>query len=109
MTRTPTVRRPMPRAVPIALMTALVAVALMGVLLPGASAASTGPHFGPNVQVDRPPAYSAGAPSLKVGSDGVAYLAFTGWGGSVTQTERFFTQSLARGQTVTAPPRGNTH
>src|SRR6266542_4152260 len=61
MTRTPTARRPMPRAVPIALMAALVAIALMGVLLPSASAAPTGPHFGPNVQVDRPPAYSAGA------------------------------------------------
>src|SRR6266542_4152259 len=39
MTRTPTARRPMPRAVPIALMAALVAIALMGVLLPSASAA----------------------------------------------------------------------
>ncbi len=107
MTRTPTARRPMPRAVPIALMAALVAIALMGVLLPSASAAPTGPHFGPNVQVDRPPAYSAGAPSLKVGSDGVAYLAFTGWGGSVTQADIFFTKSLDGGQTWTTPVRVN--
>src|SRR6266516_574885 len=107
MTRTPTASRPMPRALPIALMTALVAVALMGVLMPSASAASIGARFGPNVQVDRPPAYSAGAPSLKVGSDGVAYLAFTGWGGSVTQADIFFTKSLDGGQTWTTPLRVN--
>ena len=107
MTRAPTPRRPMPRAVPIAVMTAILAAAFIGVLLPAASAALTAPHFGPNVQVDRPPAYTAGTPSLKVGSDGVAYLAFAGWGGSITQTDIFFTKSLDGGQTWTIPVRVN--
>src|SRR6266511_2161389 len=107
MTRPPTPRRPMIRALSIALMIAVVAVAMIGLLLPAASAAPTGPHFGPNVQVDRPPAYTAASPSLKVGSDGVAYLAFTGWGGSVTQSDIFFTKSLDGGQTWTTPVRVN--
>src|SRR6266545_2043322 len=107
MTRAPTPRRPMIRALSIALMIAVVAVAMIGLLLPAASAAPTGPHFGPNVQVDRPPAYTASSPSLKVGSDGVAYLAFAGWGGGVTQADIFFTKSLDGGQTWTTPVRVN--
>ncbi len=107
MSRAPTPRAPMPRAVSIALMTAIVVVALLGVLVPAASAAPAAPHFGPNVQVDRPPAYTAAAPSLKVGSDGVAYLAFAGWGGSTTQSDIFFTKSLDGGQTWTTPVRVN--
>ncbi len=107
MTRAPTPRRPMIRALSIALMIAVVAVAMIGLLLPAASAAPTGPHFGPNVQVDRPPAYTAASPSLKVGSDGVAYLAFAGWGGGVTQADIFFTKSLDGGQTWTTPVRVN--
>src|SRR3989454_10310151 len=62
-------------------------------LVPPAAAAPAVPYFGPATIVDGPPAYWAAEPSLAVGSDRVAYLAFTGWGGAVTQSDIFFTKS----------------
>jgi len=84
----------------------LFAVALMGFLVPPAAAAPAAPYFGPAMIVDGPPAYWAAEPSLAVGSDGVAYLAFTGWGGSVTQSDIFFTKS-SNGRTWSVPIRVN--
>jgi len=81
-------------------------VALMGLLMPSAAAAPAAPYFGPATIVDGPPAYGAAEPSLAVGSDGVAYLAFTGWGGSVTQSDIFFTKS-SDGRTWSVPVRVN--
>ncbi len=90
-----------------AVMIAVAAVALIGLSAPKASAASTVPYFGPNVQVDQPPAYTAGTPSLAVGTNGVAYLAFAGWGGTTTQSDIFFTESADGGRTWTTPIRVN--
>jgi PKD repeat protein len=84
----------------------LFAVALMGLLMPTAAAAPSAPYFGPARIVDQPPAYTAGNPSLAVGSDGVEYLAFAGWGGSTTQSDIFFTKST-NGGTWTVPYRVN--
>src|SRR3989442_11774694 len=47
------------RTIPIGVVTALLAVALMAFLMPSAAAAPVAPHFGPNVQIDVPPAYRA--------------------------------------------------
>jgi PKD repeat protein len=84
----------------------LFAVALMGLLAPTAAGAPVAPYFGPAGIVDRPPAYSATTPSLAVGSDGVAYLAFAGWGGAATQSDIFFTKS-SDGRTWSVPIRVN--
>src|SRR2546428_11759835 len=73
---------------------------------PPAGAPPAAPYFGPAMIVDGPPAYWAAEPSLAVGSDGVAYLAFTGWGGSVTQSDIFFTKS-SNGRTWSVPIRVN--
>ncbi len=84
----------------------LFAVAFIGLLMPTATAAPVAPYFGPAGIVDRPPAYTASAPSLAVGSDGVAYLAFAGWGGAMTQSDIFFTKS-SDGRTWSVPIRVN--
>ncbi len=107
MQRTPTPRvSPAIRMFPIGIVTALFAVALLGFLMPAASAAPASPYFDPAVQVDRPPAYTASNPSLAVGSDGVEYLAFAGWGGSTSQSDIFFTKST-NGRTWIVPIRVN--
>src|SRR5256885_2484193 len=85
---------------------ALLASALVGVSNPGAGAAPATPHFGPNVMITQAPAYTAGNPSIAVGSDGVAYLAFAGWAGPTTGTDVFFTKS-SNGRTWTIPVRVN--
>ncbi len=95
------------RTIPIAVVTALLAVAFLGAIAPTASAAPAAPYFGPAVQVDRVPAYTAANPSLAVGTDNVVYLAFAGWGGTTTQTDVFFTKSTNGGRTWTAPVRVN--
>lgn len=95
------------RTLPIAIITALLAVAFLGAIAPAASAAPAAPYFGSNVQVDRPPAYTAYNPSLAVGTDGVVYLAITGWGGATTQSDVFFTKSTDGGRTWTLPIRVN--
>src|SRR5437879_12815886 len=58
---------------------ALFASAILGVSNPGAGATPAPPHFGANVMLTQAPAYTVGNPSIAVGSDGVAYLAFAGW------------------------------
>ena len=85
---------------------ALLASALIGVSNPGAGATPATPHFGPNVMITQAPAYTAGNPSIAVGSDGVAYLAFAGWAGPTTGTDVFFTKS-SNGRTWMPPVRVN--
>src|SRR5207244_3865195 len=78
----------------------------LGVSNPVAGTAPATPHFGPNVMITQAPAYTAGNPSIAVGSDGVAYLAFAGWAGPTTGTDVFFTKS-ANGRTWMPPVRVN--
>src|SRR5438309_130984 len=85
---------------------ALFASAILGVSNPGAGATPATPHFGPNVMITQAPAYTAGNPSIAVGSDGVAYLAFAGWAGPTTGTDVCFTQS-ANGRSWIPPVRVN--
>src|SRR6266550_2115816 len=85
---------------------ALLASATLGVSNPGAGATPATPHFGPNVMITQAPAYTAGNPSIAVGSDGVAYLAFAGWAGPTTGTDVFFTKS-SNGRTWMPPVRVN--
>ncbi|HYT00768.1 MAG TPA: PKD domain-containing protein [Thermoplasmata archaeon] len=103
----PASRVPSVRLFSTAMMIALFAASLFVFMMPAASAAPPPPYFGPNVQVDRVPAYTAGNPSLAVGSDGVAYLAFAGWGGTVSQTDIFFTKSSDGGLSWATPVRVN--
>src|SRR2546425_12186524 len=95
MVRVPTVHVRATRRVILGAIVPLLAVALMGLLVPPAAAAPAAPYFGPATIVDGPPAYWAAEPSLAVGSDRVAYLAFTGWGGGVTPSDVFFPKSSA--------------
>ena len=106
MVRVTTVHVPATRRMILGAIVPLFAVAMMGLLMPSAAAAPAAPYFGPATIVDGPPAYGAAEPSLAVGSDGVAYLAFTGWGGSVTQSDIFFTKS-SDGRTWSVPVRVN--
>jgi chitodextrinase len=106
MSRVPTHRTAVRRTILLALMTALLAAAFLGALAPNAAAAPVTPYFGPNVQVDQAPAYAGSTPALAVGSDGVVYLAFQGWGGATTQNDIFFTKSTD-GRTWTVPLRVN--
>jgi chitodextrinase len=94
------------RSLPLAIVAALLAVSLLGVLGPSARAAPTPPFFSPAVQVDQAPAYAAGTPSLLMGSDGWTYVAYAAWGGPVTGTDVFFSKSRD-GRTWTAPARVN--
>ena len=94
------------RMVPIIAVIALLTVAVLAVFNSAAAAAPATPHFGPNVMITQTPAYTAGNPSIAVGSDGVAYLAFAGWAGPTTGTDVFFTKS-ANGRTWTPPVRVN--
>src|SRR3989475_8047978 len=82
------------------------ASAILGVSNPVVGAAPATPHFGPNVMITQAPAYTAGNPSIAVGSDGVAYLAFAGWAGPTTGTDVFFTKS-SNGRTWMPPVRVN--
>src|SRR5947207_13402678 len=85
------------------IMIALVAVALLGVIATPAAAGPAAPYFGAMVRVDQAPGYQGGQSSMAIGSDGVVYLAYSGWGGSTTGTDGFFTKS-SNGRTWTAPP-----
>src|SRR3989454_4587917 len=93
MVRVPTVHVRATRRMILGAIVPLLAVALMGLPVPPAAAAPAAPYFGPATIVDGPPAYWAAEPSLAVGSDRVAYLAFTGWGGGLTQSDIFFTHA----------------
>src|SRR2546422_10380218 len=108
MVRVPTVHVRATRRMILGAIVPLLAVALMGLLVPPAAAAPAVPYFGPATIVDGPPAYWAAEPSLAVGSDRVAYLAFTGWGGSGTQSDIFFTKS-SDGRTRSLPIPVNNH
>ncbi|TMA08030.1 MAG: hypothetical protein E6J94_03375, partial [Methanobacteriota archaeon] len=65
-------------------MIALVAGALLGVIATPAAAGPAAPYFGAMVRVDQAPGYQGGQSSMAIGSDGVVYLAYSGWGGSTT-------------------------
>jgi chitodextrinase len=90
----------------LAVVAALLAVTLLGILGPSARAAPTPPFFSPTVQLDQAPAYAGGTPSLAVGTDGWTYVGFAGWGGPVTGTDVFFTKSRDD-RTWTTPLRVN--
>src|SRR5688572_2367727 len=94
------------RALSIGILAALLMAIFLGVAAPTAAAAPTAPYFGPNVPVNQPPAYAGSTTSLEIGSDAVAYLAFTGWGGTTTQNDIFFSKS-SDGRTWTVPIRVN--
>src|SRR2546425_9498746 len=91
------------RVFPIVAVALVLAMALMAAVTPNARAAPAVPHFGPNVQVDQAPGYLGGQPSLKVGSDGVLYVAYSGWGGPATGTDIFFTKSATGGRSLKIP------
>src|SRR5439155_1340573 len=88
------------------IMIALVAVALLGVIATPAAAGPAAPYFGAMVRVDQAPGYQGGQSSMAIGSDGVVYLAYSGWGGSTTGTDVFFTKS-SNGRSWTVPLRVN--
>ena len=108
MSRVPTLRTTARRTILLSMVTALIAAAVLGAFAPSTAAAPPliAPYFGPNVQVDRAPAYTGSTPALAVGSDGVVYLAFNGFGGATTQNDIFFTKSTD-GKTWTVPLRVN--
>lgn len=99
------------RIIPIGIVTALLAMAMLAFLTPSAAAAPVAPYFGPNVQIDVPPVYRASffgpSPSIGAGTDGVAYLAFAGWSGSTTGDDIYFTKSSDGGRTWSMPIRVN--
>src|SRR5207249_10512247 len=70
------------RTIPIGVVSALLAVAMLAFLVPSAAAAPVAPRFGPNVQIDAPPGNRASlpgpSPSLAAGTSGVVHLAFAG-------------------------------
>jgi PKD repeat protein len=82
-----------------------VAVAILPMLATPAAAAPSGPHYGPSMLVAQVPGLVSPNPSIAVGSDGVVYLAYAGWGGT-TQSDIYFTKS-SDGRTWTAPLRVN--
>src|SRR2546428_14124069 len=91
----------------------LLSVAILSFLMPPAVAASVAPYFGPNVQIDVPPAYRASfsfpvpPPSIAAGPDGAVYLAFAGRSGSSTGADIFVTKSLNHGPSCSTPVRVN--
>ena len=99
------------RMFPFAIVSALLAVAILAFLVPSVAAAPTPPYFGPNVQIDVPPVYRASffgpSPSIAAGTDGVVYLAFAGWSGSTTGDDIYFTKSLNGGRSWSTPMRVN--
>src|SRR3989475_11828952 len=99
------------RTIPVGIVTALLAVAMLSFLMPSAAAAPVAPHFGPNVQIDVPPVYRASffgpSPSIAAGTNGVVYLAFAGWSGSTTGDDIDFTMSLDGGRSWSPPIRVN--
>jgi len=101
------------RTIPIGVVAALLTVAMLAFLMPSAAAAPAPPYFGPNVQIDVPPAYRASfffpvpPPSIAAGTDGAVYLAFGGWSGSATADDIYFTKSLNDGRSWFTPVRVN--
>src|SRR2546427_8687382 len=99
------------RTIPVGVVTALLAVAVLSFLMPSPAAAPGAPHFGPNVQIDVPPVYRASffgpAPSIAAGTNGVVYLPFAGWSGSTTGDDIDFTMSSDGGRSWSPPIRVN--
>src|SRR2546426_203318 len=99
------------RTIPIGVVSALLAVAMLAFLVPSAAAAPVAPHFGPNVQIDVPPVYRASffgpSPSIAAGTNGVVFLAFAGWSGSTTGDDIDFTMSSDGGRSWSTPIRVN--
>src|SRR3989454_2137113 len=99
------------RTIPVGVVTALLAVAMLSFLMPSAAAAPVAPHFGPNVQIDVPPVYRASffgpSPSIAAGTNGVVYLAFAGWSGATTGDDIDFTMSSDGGRSWSTPIRVN--
>lgn len=88
----------------------ILAFAAVGFLAFGPSTAAAepvAPYFGPNVRVDTLPAYTAYTASIAAGTNGVVYMAFSGWGGSSTWIDLFFSKSADGGRTWTVPIRVN--
>src|SRR3989475_144998 len=102
-----------PRMIPLGITAVLLSVAILAFLMPPAVAASVAPSFGPNVQIDVPPAYRASfsfpvpPPSIAAGTDGAVYLAFGGWSGSPTGDDIYVTKSLNDGRSWISPVRVN--
>src|SRR5437899_113445 len=102
-----------PRMIPLGITAVLLSVAILAFLMPPAVAASVAPYFGPNVQIDVPPAYQASfsfpvpPPSIAAGTDGAVYLAFGGWSGSPTGDDIYVTKSLNDGRSWISPVRVN--
>jgi|GEM_PF-2225210 len=86
---------------------AFATVGLLAFAPANVAAAAVPPYFGPNVRVDALPAYTAYVPSMAAGTDGVVYVVFSGWAGTPTWTDIFFTKSADGGRTWTAPIRVN--
>jgi len=99
------------RTIPIGVVAALLAVAMLAFLMPPVAAAPVAPHFGPNVQIDVPPVYRASffgpSPSIAAGTNGIVYLAFAGWSGSTTGDDIDFTMSSNGGRSWSPPIRVN--
>src|SRR5438093_1079463 len=99
------------RTIPIGVVSALLAVAMLAFLVPSAAAAPVAPHFGPTVQIDVPPVYRASffgpSPSIAAGTNGVVYLAFAGWSGATTGDDIDFTMSSDGGRSWSTPIRVN--
>jgi PKD repeat protein len=72
---------------------AFLAIALLAIFAPVARAAPASPHFGPSILAGQVPWFITPNPSLAVGSNGVVYVAFAGWGGATTGMDIFFTKS----------------
>lgn len=106
MSRVPISRFPAVRQmVSIVATVAFLTIALLAIFAPVAKAAPAVPHFGPSVLVAQVPSFTIPNPSVAVGSDGVVYAAYAGWGGA-TQSDIYFTKS-SDGRTWTAPLRVN--
>src|SRR5437879_222922 len=99
------------RTIPIGVVAALLAVAMLAFLMPPVAAAPVAPHFGPNVPIDVRPVYRASffgpSPSIAAGTNGVVYLAFAGWSGSTTGDDIDFTMSSDGGRSWSPPIRVN--
>ena len=64
------------RTTALSLLVCVVTASAIVALSPTVRAVASPPWFGPNVKVDALPSYTAFSPSLAVGSNGVAYLAY---------------------------------
>src|SRR2546422_4604148 len=99
------------RTIPIGVVSALLAVAMLAFLGPAAAAGPVAPHFGPNGQIGGPPVYRASffgpSPSIAAGTNGVVYLAFAGWSGATTGDDIDFTMSSDGGRSWSTPIRVN--